>query len=145
MTAKELPKDLFKQSVAFFIPFTQDNPMYRFTGIEGTQLKNILVRLYNGIEKKYGTTNTEQVYTAFEHTIIFAKEHGYTLTCMNIINKLNNIFQHIKNEGTNNRNKGYITVFRFTATEVTNNAVECLKQVYELYCRRCVEKPENAG
>ncbi len=37
--------------------------------------------------------------------------------------------------------KHNIKVFRFTATEVTDNPVECLKQVYEFYCSLCVEKP----
>lgn len=33
-----------------------------------------------------------------------------------------------------------IKVFRFTATEITDNAVYCLKQVYEFYCSLCVER-----
>lgn len=100
---------LFNECRNYFIKKV-DNPLYKFTAIEGKQLKNILERLSKGIAKKYGLQGdelTETVYKAFIETIEFADNNGFTLTMMNVINKFNNIMQMIKNEKLGKHNKGF--------------------------------------
>lgn len=104
----EIPKQLFKDTRNWFIwRVTQNNSMYAFTEIEGVQLKNILKRLIKGITKKYGEYTPEQVFNAFQDTVEFADKHGYSLTCLNLISKFNNIMEHIRNERTGKHNKGF--------------------------------------
>lgn len=105
-----IDKQLFKDCRNWFIN-RNANPMYKFTDIEGVQLKNILKRLITGISKKYGDLTpqklNEMVSSAFQDTVEFADKHGYSLTCMNLITKFNNVMEHIRNERTGKHSKGF--------------------------------------
>lgn len=108
----DIPKQLFKDTRNWFIyRVSKNNQFYKFTDIEGVQLKNILKRLINGICKKYPTLQgqglNETVLQAFQDTVEFADKNGYSLTAMNIINKFNNIMEHIRNERLGKHNRGF--------------------------------------
>lgn len=108
----EIPKQLFKDTRNWFINRVQkNNQFYKFTDIEGVQLKNILKRLTTGICKKYpnlhGQELNETISSAFQETVEFADKNGYSLTAMNLINKFNNVMEHIRNERLGKHNKGF--------------------------------------
>jgi len=108
----DIPKDLFKDTRNWFIYRVQlNNKFYKFTDIEGVQLKNILKRLITGICKKYpnlqGQELNQIVFKAFQDTVEFADKNGYSLTAMNLINKFNNVMEHIRNERLGKHSKGF--------------------------------------
>lgn len=108
----DIPKQLFKDTRNWFINrVSRNNQFYKFTDIEGVQLKNILKRLTTGICKKYpnmqGQELNEAITKAFQETVEFADRNGYSLTAMNIINKFNNIMEHIRNDRLGKHNKGF--------------------------------------
>lgn len=108
----DIPKQLFKDTRNWFINRVQaNNQFYKFTDIEGVQLKNILKRLTTGICKKYpnlqGQELNQTVFKAFQDTVEFADKNGYSLTAMNLINKFNNVMEHIRNERLGKHNKGF--------------------------------------
>lgn len=121
----DIPKQLFKDTRNWFINrVSLNNQFYKFTDIEGVQLKNILKRLTTGICKKYpnlqGQELNETINKAFQDTVEFADKNGYSLTAMNIINKFNNIMEHIRNERLNKHSKGF--------NPDQNNWINTLKQ-----------------
>lgn len=108
----EIPKQLFIDTRNWFITRVQkNNQFYKFTDIEGVQLKNILKRLITGICKKYpnlhGQALNQAVASAFQETVEFADKNGYSLTTMNLINKFNNVMEHIRNERLGKHSKGF--------------------------------------
>ena len=108
----DIPKQLFKDTRNWFINrVSLNNQFYKFTDIEGVQLKNILKRLTTGICKKYpnlqGQELNEAITKAFQETVEFADRNGYSLTAMNIINKFNNIMEHIRNDRLGKHSKGF--------------------------------------